>query len=125
MLGNPFETRETLRKTVNFICSLKVYQAYINIAMPYPGTALLEMARTGYGGLRLLTEDWDEYRRYGNAVMEMADLTREDLIRFQNRAYLWFYLRPRIIWKNLSRAGWRAAANNVYGFASSMLKRGS
>lgn len=122
MLGHPFETRETVRKTVDLVCSLKIHQAYINIATPYPGTALLEMAREGYGGLRLLTEDWTEYRRYGNAVMEMNDLTREDLIRLQKAAYLRFYLRPSIAWKNLKRAGLRAALLNATGFALSMFK---
>jgi anaerobic magnesium-protoporphyrin IX monomethyl ester cyclase len=120
MLGHPFETRQTVRKTVDFICALRIAQAYINIATPYPGTALLDMARVGEGGLRLLTEDWAEYRRYGNAVMEMNDLTREDLIRLQKNAYLQFYLRPHIIWKNLKRAGFKAAVSNVAGFASSL-----
>jgi radical SAM superfamily enzyme YgiQ (UPF0313 family) len=122
MLGHPFETRETVKKTVDFVCSLKIHQAYINIATPYPGTALLEMAREGYGGLRLLTEDWTEYRRYGNAVMEMNDLTRQDLIRLQKAAYLRFYLRPAIAWRNLKRAGLRAALLNATGFALSVFK---
>jgi anaerobic magnesium-protoporphyrin IX monomethyl ester cyclase len=122
MLGNPFETRQTVQETVDFICSLNVYQAYINITTPYPGTPLLEMARQGYGGLRLLTEDWSEYRRYGNAVMEMNDLTRRDLVRLQKSAYLSFYLRPHIIWKNLKRAGWRAAMENATAFALSLFK---
>jgi hypothetical protein len=110
-----------VQKTVDFVCSLKIHQAYINIATPYPGTALLELARQGYGGLQLLTEDWAEYRRYGNAVMAMNDLSREDLIRLQKAAYLRFYLRPAIIWKNLKRAGLRAALLNAAGFASSLL----
>ncbi len=122
MLGHPFETRETVGKTIDYICSLKIHQAYINVATPYPGTALLEMARQGYGGLRLLTEDWTEYRRYGNAVMEMNDLSREDLIRLQKQAYLRFYLRPSIAWKNLKRAGLRAALLNAGGFAASLFK---
>jgi hypothetical protein len=121
MLGNPFETRETVRETVNFICSLQVYQAYINITTPYPGTPLLKQAREGYGGLRLLTEDWSEYRRYGNAVMEMNDLDREELIRLQRSAYRSFYFRPHVIWRNLRRAGWRAAIENVRAFALSVL----
>lgn len=122
MLGHPFETRETVKQTVAFLCSLKVYQAYINIAMPYPGSTLLEMARAGYGGLRLLTEDWGEYRRYGNAVMEVNDLTREDLIWLQKWAYLKFYLRPRIIKYNLKRAGLQAAFINVMAFVASLFK---
>lgn len=125
MLGHPFETAGTIKKTVDFICSLPIDQAYINIATPYPGTGLLEMARRGYGGLRLLTEDWAEYRRYGNAVMEMNGLSRRDLVHLQRAAYLRFYLRPRVAWRNVKRAGLRAAAVNMAAFASSLLKPGA
>ena len=120
MLGNAYETKQTVQSTIDFIRSLKVYQAYINIATPYPGTDLLEMARKGEGGLRLLTENWAEYRRYGNAVMEVNDLTREDLILLQRTAYRKFYFRPHIIWKNVKRAGFRAAVNNAAAFALSV-----
>jgi radical SAM superfamily enzyme YgiQ (UPF0313 family) len=120
MIGNAYETRATAQQTIDFIRSLKVYQAYINIATPYPGTSLLEMARRGEGGLRLLTEDWSEYRRYGNAVMEVNDLSRDDLIRLQKQAYMKFYFRPGIAWKNLKRAGLRAALQNAVGFSLSL-----
>ncbi|MFH1408659.1 MAG: radical SAM protein, partial [Nanoarchaeota archaeon] len=79
MIGHPFETRETVKKTVAFLKKLKVYQAYINISTPYPGSELYEQAKAGYGGLKLLTDDWEEYQRYGNAVVEVNDLKREDL----------------------------------------------
>jgi anaerobic magnesium-protoporphyrin IX monomethyl ester cyclase len=121
MLGLPFETEATVRQTVSFACSLKCYQAYINIATPYPGSELLELARNGYGGLRLLTEDWEEYRRYGNAVMEMNDLTPERLVELQEWAYRKFYLRPRVILYNLARAGPRAALLNSWAYVRSVL----
>lgn len=122
MIGHPFETMETIKETVRFVNSLRCYQAYINIAMPYPGSELLEMAKQGVGGLRLLTTDWHEYRRYGNAVTEMNGLTREDLIRLQKWAYRSFYLRPHIIWYNLRRADLRSAVLNVLAFLNSVLR---
>jgi hypothetical protein len=50
----------------------------------------------------------------------MNDLSQSDLIRLQRNAYLKFYFRPLIVWKNLTRAGWRAAFNNAMAFASSV-----
>jgi radical SAM superfamily enzyme YgiQ (UPF0313 family) len=121
MIGHPFETKKTIKQTSNFMRSLNCFQSYINIVMPYPGSKLYEMANNGEGGLRLLTNDWREYRRYGNAVMEMNDLSAKDLIQAQQKMYRQFYLRPRIISYNLRRAGLKAAIINVYAFIKSIL----
>ncbi len=121
MIGHPFETKETIRQTIEFVKKeLKVYQAYINITTPYPGSELYELARQGYGGLKLLSDDWSEYRRYGNSVMEMNDLSAEDLIVLQKKLYRQFYLRPSIIWYNVKRAGLKAAFVNGVAFFKSM-----
>ena len=122
MIGHPFETRNSIEKTIEFVKSLRCYQAYINISTPYPGSELLKMAQKGVGGLKLLTTDWNEYRRYGNAVVEMNDLRREDLIHYQKLAYRRFYLRPHIIWYNLRRSGLLSAVLNVWGFARSIFR---
>lgn len=54
MIGNPYETKERAMKTIKFVTGLKTLdQPYINIAMPYPGTRLREMALKSEGGLRL------------------------------------------------------------------------
>ena len=123
VLGLPFETEKTIRKTIKFIKSLKCYQAYINIGTPFPGTEYYEMAKQGYGGLKLLTDDWREYRRWGNAVINVNDLSKEDLIKWQKRALLEFYLRPKIMLYNLRRAGIKAAVKNVQGFVKSFAKK--
>ncbi|MBS3097305.1 cobalamin-dependent protein [Candidatus Woesearchaeota archaeon] len=123
IFGLPFETKETIKKTIKFMKSLKCYQAYVNIGTPFPGTEYYEMAKHGYGGLKLLTHDWREFRRWGNAVINVNDLTKEELIKWQKRALLEFYLRPRIIWYNLRRAGIKAAVKNVHGFVKSFVKK--
>lgn len=120
MIGHPFETKETIQETIDFAKKLKCYQAYINITTPFPGSELYELAKEGYGGLKLLTEDWSQYMRYGNSVLEMNDLTKEDLIKAQKRAYKKFYLRPHIILYNLKRAGIKAAVKNSVAFFKSI-----
>ncbi|MBI5788938.1 MAG: radical SAM protein [Candidatus Schekmanbacteria bacterium] len=123
MIGHPFETKETIQETIELAKSLKCYQAYINITTPYPGSKLYHMAKEGFGGLRLLTDDWIQYRRYGNAVMEMNDLSVQDLIEYQRIAYKKFYMRPHIIWYNVKRAGFKAAMVNSLAFVKSVLMR--
>ena len=123
MIGHPFETKETVDESMKFVNSLKCYQMYVNVTTPYPGSELYDLAKENYGGLKLLTEDWKEYRRYGNAVMEMNDLSADNLIELQQKAYKKFYFRPHIIWYNLKRAGLKAGFVNSLAFMKTMFTK--
>lgn len=95
MIGLPGETRETIKETLDFLGKAKeVKQANLAIAVPYPGTELYGMAKRGDYGLKLLTEDFSKFWRYGSAVMQVGDLTPKDLIRLQNDAFLSIYSAP-------------------------------
>ena len=122
MLGHPFETRETAMKTLRFARSLKgCQQIYINITTPYPGTELYAMASRGDGGMRLLTEDLAQYKRYGSSVIEVNDLNADDLVKLQRKGFRMFYFTPHRIWYNLNRAGFRAAIQNAWAFFRSVI----
>jgi len=123
VFGLPGETKETIQNTIKFIKGLKCKQAYINIGTPFPGTEFYEQAIAGVGGLKLLTSDWSKYRRWGNAVISVNDLTAEDLIKWQRKALLQFYLRPSIIYYNLMRADRKSAFVNVWSFIKSFLPK--
>lgn len=123
MIGLPGETKETVRRTINFVKNLKeLDHLYLNIAMPYPGTELREMALRSDYGLRLISKDYTDLCRYDNAVMEVNDLKHDDLIRLQRRGLLLAYLTPRRIWYNLTRAGVKAGLLNAMVFFSSFAK---
>ena len=52
----------------------------------------------GKYGLRLLSKDFSKYRRYGSPVMEVNDLSANDLVKLQNDAFVTIYAVPwRII----------------------------
>ena len=122
ILGNPGETRETAMKTLNFVKRLKgCDQVYINIATPYPATTLYEMAKTGQYGMKLLTNNLAEYKRYGDAVIEVNDLKREDLVELQRKGFMMFYFRPGRIWYNFKRAGLMAFLKNALAFFKSVI----
>jgi len=120
IFGLPFETSKTIRKTLQFMKSLKCYQAYVNVATPFPGTEFYDMAKSGYGGLKLLTHDWREFRRWGGAVISVNDLQPQDLIKWQKRALLEFYLTPGRVVYNLRRAGLKAAIVNLISMIKSL-----
>jgi len=122
ILGMPDETLQTAWETIRFACNLKgCDQLYINIATPYPGTELYDIACSGQHGMRLLTDDFAQYRRYGNAVIEVNDLKARNLIRLQRLGFLLFYLRPERIYYNYRRAGLRAFIKNAKAFTRSVI----
>ena len=92
IIGLPGETRETIKKTLSYLKhSHNIKQANSSIAVPYPGTELNEMAKRGDYGLKLLTEDYSKYIRYGSAVMQVGDLSPNDLIKLQQKAIISIY----------------------------------
>jgi radical SAM superfamily enzyme YgiQ (UPF0313 family) len=106
MLGLPGETRQTVGKTLAFLKRAReIHQANFSIATPYPGTELYSMAKKGEHGLRLMTEDFSKYRRYGSAVMAVNDLTPEDLIELQNDGFVSIYSAPWRILPMIRKSG--------------------
>lgn len=121
IIGNPNETKKTIWDTLRFIRKLKYCdQIYLNIAAPYPGTVLYDYAVNNKKGMKLLTKDFSEYRRYGGAVVEVNDIKREDLTRYQKIGFLMFYLTPRRVYYNLKRAGFKAGFKNALAFVKSI-----
>ncbi|MCE7979127.1 MAG: radical SAM protein [Nitrospira sp. NTP1] len=77
MIGLPGETRETVRATLKFLRQAReVKQANFAIAVPYPGTEFHKLAVNGEKGVKLMTQDFSEYRRYGSAVTTVGELFR-------------------------------------------------
>jgi len=93
MIGLPGETKYTIKKTLSFLRDTKeIKQANLSIAVPYPGTALYDMAVKGEHGLELINNDFSKFIRYNSAVMKVGNLTPEDLINLQNDAFASIYL---------------------------------
>lgn len=97
ILGLAYENTKTLRDTIDFAKHLKLDRAFFNVCIPYPGTALFEMAEKGEG-LRLLSHSWKDFKRWGDSVIELEDVPRKKLIEWQRIAMMEFYARPKIIW---------------------------
>lgn len=123
ILGLPGDTKASVQETIDFVVSLKECDhAYFNIAMPYPGTEIRDVALKGEKGVRLLTEDYSDLRRQGQkVVMEVNDLDTVTLLRMQRQAYLRFWLTPRRILYNVVRSGFKSALQNGWAFFRSFV----
>ena len=52
---------------------------------------LHDMAANGEGGMKLLSENFTEYKRYGQAVTKVNNLGPDDLVRLQNEGFVSIY----------------------------------
>lgn len=122
IIGHPNETKKSAWDTIKFLRSLKhLDQVYLNIMVPYPGTAVWHLAKSGQAGYRLLSEDFEQYVRYETPVLEVNDLKAADLARLQKIGLWLFYLTPRRIHYNLFRSGLRTGLKMSWAFFISMI----
>lgn len=96
ILGLPGETEETIKDTFKLIMELPLKRINVNICTPYPGTELFEQASRNEG-IRLLSNNWQEFKRHGNCVIETDGLRSEQLIRYQKEAINMFYTRKDVL----------------------------
>lgn len=93
MLGNPGETEETMKQTINFAIELSPDIVVFNIVVPYPGTEMYDWAKkNGY----LLSAGWEKYD-LANVIMRLPSLSAERIRHYYHIAYRKFYLRPSYI----------------------------
>lgn len=96
ILGLPYETPQTLKRTLAFAKKLKLYYAQFSMLVPLPGTAVWDMVRDGKV-LRCTATGWDHYTRYDRAIVESESLSAQDLTKYYRSALRSFYLDPAFI----------------------------
>ena len=102
ILGLPYDTKSTIVQTIEFAIKLKIDFAQFAVLMPLPGTATWEMGAKGEG-LKILSSNWDEFGRYQRPVIELPDMSADQLFKYYKKAYLKFYVRPSYFWQRVCR----------------------
>ena len=118
MFGNLNETKETLQDTLNFAKSLPLDTAQFFPIMVYPGTSAYEEAKTR--GL-LTTEDFNKWLTPSglhSSVVQLENLSHDDLVNFADHARRAFYLRPSYLWRKAlqSLKSYEELKRNIKGF---------
>jgi len=92
MVGNQGETKETMQKTLNLALKLNTDTAQFFPLIPYPGTEAYEWARTnGY-----IETDYEKYclpDGTHNTVLNLPNLSAQEMVDFCNMARKKYYLR--------------------------------
>lgn len=96
IIGLPGETRDSVRKTIDFATKLPFDRAQFCKFAPLPGTSIFE---EWIDGRDLAEIDWDKLNFYGSGVYKTETLTLQELGILQKKAFLSFYLRPNVFLK--------------------------
>lgn len=98
MFGNPLETRDSIKATVELIKHLDLDDVSISFFTPFPGSEIYKEVEK-YGRF---DEDWERMSVF-HVVFVPNGFTKEELEYLQRIAYRQFYLRPKIIISYLRR----------------------
>ncbi len=94
ILGIPSETREEMNQTVKFALSLPVDGASFFLFTPYPNTELRVLALEN----GKVSTDWRDYSGHPSSLPYIPNnMTQDELLDFQAKAYKKFLLRPSFI----------------------------
>ena len=98
IMGNPGETLETIRETVEFALRVKLDDFEMSLCSPLPNTELAD--RVEEFGTRI--GDWEQMTNL-QPVFIPDGLDKKTLDREYRRAVRKFYLRPGVAWTYLKR----------------------
>ncbi len=91
------ETKETLQESLDFLLDIDLDYFQQSFLTPFPGSEVSE-GILEHG--EVVTMDWDKMN-----VMDIAfiphGLSKEEMVKFSKKAFIKFYLRPKIIWTHI------------------------
>lgn len=97
ILGFPTETKREIEETIRFSLELDLIRANFFTYLPFPGTESYDyLLKKG----ELSKVDWERFY-FMNAAYVPQGLTRKELKSLQRKAFLRFFLRPKIFYKNI------------------------
>ena len=105
IVGLPGETRESIRKTIDFAKKLDNETIQVSIAHPYPGTEFYDYAKKN--DLISIGNMTDEVGHQLPKVI-YKDLNEAELMDWVEKFYAEYYFRPRVIWRVVRKALWNS-----------------
>jgi hopanoid biosynthesis associated radical SAM protein HpnJ len=101
IVGLPGETRETIRKSIDFAKELDVETVQVSIAHPYPGTEFYDhVKKNGLITIDAMTDD------AGHQLPNYTypGLDRGELVEWVERFYGEYYFRPKVAFRLVRKA---------------------
>jgi len=99
MIGNAYDTKETIKQTIDFAVELDTDYAYFGFTTPFPGTELREQAVVN----NWIIDHSMEAIRYDDLMMNATSMPTDELATYLDKAYRRFYFRPKYILNRLTK----------------------
>ncbi len=100
IIGFPWETEESVLKTLDLIDELDLDFIEIHLLLPYPGTKMYDT----FVELNLISDEgFSGYDHFQGAKCGTLYLTNNELLRFRSEGLKKFYFRPGYVCKTLGR----------------------
>jgi len=101
IIGLPGETRESIRKTIDFAKRLDTETIQVSVAHPYPGTEFYDYVKqNGLIAIESLTDDTGH--QLPNIIYPGLD--RAELMDAVEQFYAEYYFRPKVVWRVVRKA---------------------
>jgi len=109
LVGLPYENQESMKETYDLVGKLRRYSTLANFAllMPFPGTAVYEMAMKHEGGLRIVSTDWRKYTKQAGRVLKYDHVSQDELEAWRAKLYRHYYFSLRKLFQVLRAPGAR------------------
>jgi radical SAM superfamily enzyme YgiQ (UPF0313 family) len=101
IFGNDFDTKDTIRRTLDNLVKLDLITASLGILVPYPGTRL---ARRLEQEDRLLSKDWSLYD-INNLLFKPLNLSCEEFVEEMYNLRKKYFSLPSVTKRTVSHAG--------------------
>ena len=107
ILGFPWDTRETVEKTIRYAYELNAEFCQFGIATPLPGTQLMDLVERE--GSLVSGEDWSQHDGFSKAAVSYEKngkdgLSQGEIEGYATTAYRRYYLRPQYVGMMVKRA---------------------
>ena len=118
VIGMPEDTRKKIKKTIDFVSSLKPNYALFSLATPYPGTRFYKET---FEKNLIKIRDWSKYTLI-NPILETIDCSKDDLRSIQKKAFIKFYIRPGYLISQTRQDG-MVLVKTIFGVIRQMVSK--
>jgi len=123
MLGMPGETKETIKKTVEFVKKINPNTIDVGICTPYPGTKLFSDVAKDHPEIKDGTSvGLGNLHTDGSFNVHFTNLTKEDLEKALSDFYRSFYMRPSHAIRNVLQIRSYSDFKRIYEASLNLLK---
>ena len=116
ILGHPHETARSIWNTIKLAARLDAEEPVFGVMTPYPGTEVAALAARGEAGYRLLSVDWDDYRKHVGGALQFANLPGWSIGALQLAAYACVFLW-NLRFLDLARLAWKYRTDGLAALA--------